>query len=121
MVTLDYQKMNVLPGDGYPGQSKEEDPDPLACDAIITHLEEYGQPVISSFYYFIRARGGGYSLYRITVAGGLYSCEKVDHEQYGISDDDLGFAAETPGEAFPFEGYFPVSGLIISKLEAILE
>ena len=121
MLTLEQQdNKDLLPRYEYPGQLEENIPDLLDYERMIEHLEEYGQPVIQSSYYFIRFHQGEYSLHRIMTAGNLYSCGQVDHDEYGISDEDLEFAAGTPGEAFPFEGYFPVSGLIITKLEAIL-
>ncbi len=121
MLTLEQQhNKDFLPRYEDPGQWEDNTPDLLDYERMIEHLEEYGQPVIQSSYYFIRSHEKGYSLCRIMTAGNLFSCEHVDHEEYGISDEDLEFAAGTPGEAFPFEGYFPVSALIITKLEAIL-
>jgi hypothetical protein len=119
MLTMEPGRKDVLGPETGPGT--EGLPDQLDYETVMDHLEEFGQPIIQSSYYFIRPGREDLNLYRLSIVGNLYSCETVDHDSFGITDDDLEYAVSSSGEDFPYEGYYPISVVIIRKLEALLD
>jgi len=93
-----------------------------AYDEILEQLQEYHRSLIGSSYYYIRTQKDRTYLCRILPgAGKLFFHEIVDHEKYGISEDDLEEAVSLGEGSFSTPGYFPVSGHIETKLRVILD
>jgi hypothetical protein len=93
-----------------------------AYDEIMEQLQEYHRSLIGTSYYYIRAKNDRMVLCRIVPgAGKLFFHEIVDHEEHGISEDDLEEAVSMGEGVFSTPGYYPVSGHIETKLRVILE
>ena len=93
-----------------------------AYDEIMEQLQEYHRSLIGTSYYYIRVENDRMVLCRIVPgAGKLFFHEIVDHEEHGISEDDLEEAVSMGEGVFSTPGYYPVSGHIETKLRVILE
>jgi hypothetical protein len=93
-----------------------------AYDEILKQLQEYHRSLIGSSYYYIRADNENVSLCRILPgAEKIFFHEVVEHEKYGISDDDIEHAVRQDTGQFSLEGYHPISAHIESKLRVILD
>jgi hypothetical protein len=93
-----------------------------AYDEILVQLQDYHRSLIGSSYYYIRAEKNQMSLCRIVPgAGKIFFHEVVDHEKYGISEDDIEEAVNMDSGVFSIAGYHPVSAHIESKLRVLLD
>jgi len=93
-----------------------------AYDEILEQLQEYHRSLIGSSYYYIRVENENVSLCRILPGGGkIFFHEVVDHDKYGISEDDIELAVNHDTGQFSVEGYHPISAHIESKLRVILD
>ena len=91
-------------------------------DAILEQLQEYHRTLIGSSYYYIRVENDRAFLCRILPGGGkIYFHEIVDHEKYGIEEDELEEAVSLDPGSFSTPGYYPVSAHIETKLRVILD
>ena len=93
-----------------------------AYDEILEQLRDYHRSFIGSSYYYIRDEGEKCSLCRILPGGGkIFFHEVVDHEKYGISEDEIEQAVHYDTGQFSVEGYHPISPHIESKLRVIID
>ena len=91
-------------------------------DKIIVHLSESGTTMIGNSYFFIRAQGNNASIYRTNIAyGRIYSSEVIDHQRYGISDDDIDHALRVPASQCEIQGFYPISEHIEKKLRILFD
>jgi hypothetical protein len=99
-------------------------PDKSAPDytRILEELAEYHRSLIGSSYYYIMGGDDCPALCRIVYGGGkIYFHEVVDHEQHGISDEDLEVAVRDDAAAMDMPGHYVISPQIEMKLRAILD
>jgi hypothetical protein len=91
-------------------------------DEILKQLQEYQRSFIGSSYYYIRVKNDRTYLCRIVPGGGkIFFHEIVDHEKYGISEDDLEEALNLDTGSFSMPGFYPVSSHIETKLRVIID
>jgi hypothetical protein len=91
-------------------------------EEILAQLQEYHRSLIGSSHYYIRAENDRTYLCRILPGGGkIYFHEIVDHEKYGIAEDELEEAVRLDKGSFSTPGYYPVSPHIETKLRVILD
>jgi len=91
-------------------------------DAILGQLQEYHRSPIGSSYYYIRVEDDRKFLCRILPGGGkIYFHEIVDHEKYGIAEDELEESVRLDKGSFSTPGYHPVSPNIETKLRTTLD
>jgi hypothetical protein len=91
-------------------------------DEILEQLQEYQRSLIGSSYYYIRVENNTNYLCRILPGGGkIFFHEIVDHEKYGISEDDMEVAVSHDTGSFSIPGYYPVSPHIETKLRVLLD
>lgn len=100
-------------------------PDGSAPDygAILERIQYHRSSMIGSSFFYIRARDtGDFCLCRIIPGGEkIFFHEIVDHDRYGISDDDLSDAEKYDNGAFCLPGHIHISPHIEKKLRALLE
>ena len=91
-------------------------------DVILEQLQTYHRSLIGSSYYYIRVANERKFLCRILPGGGkIYFHEIVDHEKYGIAEDELEEAVRLGPGSFSPPGYYPVSPPIETKLRETLD
>jgi hypothetical protein len=91
-------------------------------EEILAQLQEYHRSLIGSSYYYIRVENDRTYLCRILPGGGkIYFHEIVDHEKYGIAEDELEKAVSLDKGSFSTPGYYPVSPHIETQLRVILD
>jgi hypothetical protein len=89
-------------------------------DLILEQLHEYHKSQIGSSYYYIWANEKRASLCRIVYGGGkIFFHEMLDHEKYGISDDDLEEAVNLDQGSLTMPGYHIISPHIETKLRTL--
>jgi hypothetical protein len=114
------------------GMNAERDPLPRYAmpdgsepeyEAILEQIQYYRQSMIGSAFFYIRARvTEGFCLCRIIPGGGkIFFHEIVDHQRYGISDEDMEEALKYDTGAFTLPGHFHISPHIEKKLRALLD
>ncbi len=102
-----------------PEESLSETPEVLAN---LTEIGHDRHALVGRSYYYIRARYGANSLYRLVLGGGgIYSDEPVDHHSYGISWDDLDDSVRLGNELPGIPGCYCISPLVEKKLRALLD
>ena len=91
-------------------------------EEILGQLQAYRQSLIGSSYYYIRAENDRKYLCRILPGGGkIYFHEIVDHQKFGIAENELEEAVSLDKGSFSTPGYYPVSPPIETKLRGILD
>jgi hypothetical protein len=91
-------------------------------ESILEQLQEYQSSLIGSSYYYIRAGDGYCTLCRIVPGGGkLFFHEVVDHEKYGISEDDLEEAIQQDIGTLTLPSHYPISPHIEQKLRILYD
>jgi hypothetical protein len=91
-------------------------------DEILEQLQDYQRSLIGSSYYYIRVENNRMILCRILPGGGkIFFHEIVDHEKYGISDDDLETAIRLDTGLLSKAGYHQISPPIEAKLRGVLD
>lgn len=91
-------------------------------DELIEQLQEYHHSLIGSSYYYIRAENDILFLCRILPgAGKLFFHEIIDHDNHGISDDDLEEAINLDTGSLSTPGCYQISPHIETKLRVNLE
>jgi hypothetical protein len=91
-------------------------------DEILHLLEEHNCSAIGSSYYYILANEQRTALCRIVPgAGKVFFHEIVEHEKYGVSEEDIEEAVALDGGNLSSPGYYPVSSHIDSKLRVLLD
>ena len=91
-------------------------------DEILHLLQEHNCSPVGASYYYILANEQRTSLCRIVHgAGKVFFHEIVDHEKYGVSEDDIEEAITLDGGKLSAPGYFPISSHIESKLRVLLD
>ena len=86
-------------------------------DEMLKHLKAYPRSYIGSSYYYVRAEHDCAHLCRILPGGGkIYFHEIVDHEKYGISDQDMKDAIRPDAGSFSLPDCYPISSRIGEKL-----
>jgi hypothetical protein len=91
-------------------------------DELIEQLQEYHRSLIGSSYYYIRAENDILFLCRILPgAGKLFFHEIIDHDNHGISDDDLEEAINLDTGSLSTPGCYQISPHIETKLRVNLE
>ncbi len=89
---------------------------------ILDQVQEYQRSLIGNSYYYIRTGDGYASLCRIIPgAGKVFFHEVVDHQKYGISDEDIEESICEDRGTFTVPGHHPVSSHVEMKLRALLE
>ena len=99
-------------------------PDKSAPDytLILEELADYHRSLIGSSYYYIRTGDDIPMLCRIVHGGGkVFFHEVVDHEQHGISEDDLETAVRDEAAAMDMPGHYVISPHIEMKLRALYD
>jgi len=90
--------------------------------AILEHIQTCRKSQIGSSYYYIRAGEESTILCRIIPGGGkVFFHEVVDHQNHGISDDDITEAVKSDTGTFTLPGHYHISPHIEKKLRALLE
>jgi hypothetical protein len=91
-------------------------------EEILEQLHDYHRSLIGSSYYYIRAENERKSLCRIVPgAGKIFFHEIVNHEQHGISEEDLEAAVIQNTGSFSMAGYYPISSHIETKLRVLTD
>jgi hypothetical protein len=91
-------------------------------DEILHILENNNCSPIGSSYYYILTNEMRTSLCRIVPGGGkIFFHEIIDHEKFGISDEDLNDAITSDAGSFSLNGYYPISSHIDTKLRILLD
>ena len=89
---------------------------------ILVQIQKYQGSPIGNSYYYIRTVNKYISLCRIIHgAGKVFFHEIVDHQKYGISDEEIKEAICEDRGAFTLPGHHPISSHIEMKLRALLE
>jgi len=106
-----------LPWYAVPDQSEPE------YEAILEQVQDQRKSMIGSSFYYIRAKEKEeLCLCRIVPsAGRIFFHEIVDHQKYGISDDDLDDARRHDIGVFTMPDHFHISVLIEKKLRVLLD
>jgi hypothetical protein len=87
------------------------------CEIILDHLCEHHDICIGSSYYYISAYGKEHMLCRIDYINDKIALhEIIDHEQYGISDDDIDNAIESDTGSPRLPNIYCISPHIETKL-----
>ena len=91
-------------------------------EVILEQIQQYRKSQIGSSFYYIRAGEESTLLCRIIPGGGkIFFHEVVDHENHGISDEDIAEAIKGDPGTFTLPGHHHISPLIEKKLRALLE
>jgi hypothetical protein len=91
-------------------------------EEILAQLQEYHRSLIGASHYYIRAENDRAYLCRILPGGGkIYFHEIVNHDKYGITEDELEEAVRLDKGSFTSPGYFPLSPPIETKIRVILD
>jgi hypothetical protein len=99
-----------------------EHQDPMRYSEILEWLSDSRESYIGSSYYYIRSCSDNPTICRLNITGGsLYSQEVLDHNKYGISDEDLDEAILFREEEPEIPGHYPISIHIEKKLRTILD
>jgi hypothetical protein len=111
------KKMNWIPV--LPLLEEGGDPD---LQEFMGGVEEDIRAMVGRHYYFIRCRAEGAALCRVPLfARGQFPREVLDHNQHGISDDDLYHAIGVRAGNTAIPGYYKISDHIEGKLRALLD
>jgi len=116
MVTVKKVSGSVsLPGYFMPDASESE------YMEILNQVQECPSSLVGNSYFYIRTGNGYASLCRIIPgAGKVFFHEIVDHQKYGISDEDIEEAIFEDRNTFTLPGHHPVSSHIEMKLHTFL-
>ena len=88
---------------------------------ILNQVQECPSSLIGNSYFYIRNGDGYVTLCRIIPgAGKVFFHEIVDHQKYGISDEDIERAIYDDRNSFTLPGHHQVSSHIEMKLRAFL-
>jgi len=91
-------------------------------DAIIEQLQSCRSSQIGASYYYIRADENICALCRIIPGGGkVFFHEIVNHEQLGISKDEIQESVKQDPGLFTLPGHYTVSPLIETKLRVLYD
>jgi hypothetical protein len=91
-------------------------------DEILHMLQEHNCSPVGASYYYILSNEHRTALCRIVPgAGKVFFHEIVDHEKYGVSEDDIEEAITMDGGVLPTPGYYPVSSHIDTKLRVLTD
>jgi hypothetical protein len=92
-------------------------------EAILERIQYHRRSMIGSSFFYIRAGDNeDLCLCRIIPGGGkIFFHEIVDHDTYGISDEDLLEAGKYDAGAFGLPGHIHISPHIEKKLRALLD
>jgi hypothetical protein len=91
-------------------------------DAIIGQLLESRKSQIGASYYYIRADENICALCRILPGGGkVFFHEIVNHEQHGISDEEITDSIRQDPGLFSLPGHYQISPHIETKLRALYD
>jgi hypothetical protein len=106
-----------LPRYAMPDGSKPE------YEAILEQIQHHRKSMIGSAFFYIRAGAAEeFFLCRIIPGGGkIFFHEIVDHQKYGISDEDLQDAVKYDNDVFTLPGHIHISPHIEKKLRALLD
>jgi len=96
--------------------------DPLRCSEIIDWLGERQESFVGSSYYYIRKSREQYVICRLKISGGiLYSIDVINHDEHGISDDDIADAVRSSEEEPEIPGHYHIDRYIEQKLRTLLD
>jgi hypothetical protein len=91
-------------------------------ELILEQLHNYRKSLVGSSYYYIRAGGERYCLCRIVHgAGKVFFHEMLDHQQNGISDEDIEESVKLDTGSFTLPGHYHISPHIEQKLRALYD
>ncbi|MFA5236487.1 MAG: hypothetical protein WC362_01360 [Methanoregula sp.] len=92
-------------------------------EAIIEQIQYQRKSMIGSSFYYIRAGvTDEFCLCRIIPGGKkIFFHEIVDHQKYGISDEDMQEAVKYDTGTFTLPGHIHISPHIEQKLRALLD
>lgn len=108
--------MEPLPRYTMPDESEPEYA--LIMDELLGDVKS----LIGSSYYYVRLDGDDCLLCRIIHGGGkIYFHEIVNHEQHGISEEDILLATKIETGKLALPGHYTISPIIEKKLRALME
>jgi len=108
--------MEPLPRYVMPDESEPE------YDLILDELHNHRRSQIGSSYFYIKSDEEGCAMCRIIHGGGkVYFHEIVDHQQHGISDEDIEHSVKMDPGTFALPGHYHISDHIEKKLRALME
>ena len=85
-------------------------------------IEDDIRAMVGKHYYFIRVDVAGPALCRVPLfTKGKFPREVMDHDQHGISDEDLYHAIGVKEGISSPQGYYRISDHIEGKLRALLD
>ncbi|HNX18548.1 MAG TPA: hypothetical protein PKM50_09525 [Methanoregula sp.] len=92
-------------------------------EAILEQIQYQRKSMIGSAFFYIRAGvAENLCLCRIIPGGGkIFFHEIVDHQKYGISDEDMEDAVKYDTDIFGLPGHIHISPHIESKLRTLLD
>ena len=92
-------------------------------EAILEQIQNYRTSMIGRSFYYIHAGDANVlRLCRIIPGGGkIYFHEIVDHQKFGISEDDMEEALKYDTGAFTLPRHYHISIHIERKLRALLD
>jgi hypothetical protein len=92
-------------------------------EAILTQIQDYRKSMIGrSFFYIHSGESEQLFLCRIIPGSGkIFFHEILDHQKYGISDDDMEQAQKIDTGTFTLPGHFHISPHIEKKLRALFD
>jgi len=96
--------------------------DPLQSSEIIAWLGERQESYVGSSYYYIRSNQEQYAICQVKISGSnLYSIDVINHEEHGISDDDIADAVRSFVEEPEIPGHYHIDKYIEQKLRTLLD
>jgi len=107
----------LLPRYAMPDESEPE------YEAILKEIQYQRKSMIGSAFFYIRAGvTDRHCLCRIIPGGGkIFFHEIVDHQKYGISDEDMEESVKYDTGTFTLPGHIHISPHIEKKLRALLD
>ncbi|HVP94511.1 MAG TPA: hypothetical protein VMS89_04985 [Methanoregulaceae archaeon] len=94
--------------------------DPMQYSEIIEWIEGRRESFVGSSYYYIREDRERPVICRMKITGGyLYSIDVIDHDEHGITDDEIAHAIRFSGDEPDIPGHYHIDGHIGRKLHML--
>ena len=116
-------KVGLITGNEPPPRYAMADGSEPEYEAILEQIQNHRKSMIGrSFYYIHSVQTDQLRLCRIIPGGEkIYFHEVVDHQKFGISDDDIKESLKFDTGVFTLPGHFHISPHIEKKLRALLD
>jgi hypothetical protein len=116
------EKRQKILKNGLPPGTGSGSNDPMQSSEIIDWLVERQESFVGSSYYYIREGREQFVICRLKISGGyLYSIDVIDHEEHGISNDDIADAVRSSDGEPEIPGHYHIDRHIEQKLRTLLD